>query len=257
MTLKHLVLPIAFLSMTGGAFAAAVSNANITIQNLTISADQAFILSFASGTVSADAGPDSFGNASNRVSVILGPTTADASIATATAHADSSIPTVSTNLVTSITLAGGLNASSSVNLTGSGASQSASAADALFDFRAPGASLANPAHLTFSMTMYGSIGGAADPGSYVSEVLAQFGFGSNNVMFDLPLSGPPPNAPLLILDPVTFTGTATLFSSDDIFFEALAQAQSNAKSAPEPLTFSLFGAGLLGVVALRRRKRRL
>ena len=257
MLLKRLVLPIALMSMSGGAFAGAVSTASITVQNLTISADQGFVLSSDGGTVSAAAGPDSFGNASTQAFPILGATSADAAIATAIAHAGSSIPLLSSGLVTSITLAGNINASSSVTLGGTSWSQSLGAANPAFDLRAPGASATNPVHLTFSMTMYGSIGGAADPGSYISEVMAEFGFGANNVSFDLPLSGPPPNAPLLILDPVTFTGTATLFSSDDVFFQALAQAQSSATGAPEPLTLSLFGAGLLGTVALRRRKRGL
>jgi hypothetical protein len=263
MTFKHLVLPIAFLSLTGGAFAATVSKAGITIQSLTISADQAFILSSANGTVSADAGPDSLGNSSNQGFVISGPASADALIATATAHADSSIPTFGTNLVTSITLAGRINATSSVNLAGAASSQSLGMAGPIFDFRAPGASATNPVHLTFSMTMYGSIGGAADPpGSYLSEVKAQFGYLSNGSLtpvdfFDLVLAGPPPNSPLLILDPVMISGIATFDSSGDFLFQALAEARSNATSAPEPLTLSLFGAGLLGAAALRRRKRQL
>jgi hypothetical protein len=50
-----------------------------------------------------------------------------------------------------------------------------------------------------------------------------------------------------LIDEVTFTSSGNSFEFDDI-------AANDPAPVPEPFTLSLFGAGLAGAAALRRRK---
>jgi hypothetical protein len=254
-------ISVALLAVLVPADAAAVTSANITMQSLKLSADQGFVLSSDGGVVSAQAGPDSFGQQSSQSNPISGATVADANNGVGTAHAESSVPAIQFGPGTTVTLSGRINAMSSTNVSGNDVSQSIGTAAPAFEFQAIGASPANPIHVVFSMTMFGSIGGTADPsGTYSSEVTARFGYFANSVFvpvdsFDLTVAGPPDN-PLLILDPVTINGTATLASSGVYVFEAFAQAQSDASdgisSVPEPLSMFLFGTG--AALLLRRQR---
>ena len=119
------LLPLAvgglFMALMPSAVSATtMTSASISITNLTITADQPFFLGSNNGSLIAKTGPDSFGNTNNDTVTVLGATAADASISTATAHAESTGTTFSNNGVMSITIPQTFNASSNVNLTTAG-----------------------------------------------------------------------------------------------------------------------------------------
>jgi hypothetical protein len=263
-----------FLALTPtGAFAGTITSADLTISNLTISsADVNFFLIDTSAQVTAQAGPDSFGNHNSQTFDTTGTTAADATIPTATAHADktgSQFSVFGPGL--SITDPATVNVSSSVNLIGASSSHSFGIANPTYEFQAPAASATNPIHLTFSMTVAGLLSGSADSnGTYSSEVNAQFGYfsgGSPNsfvpvVFFDLPLSGGPSDSQNIDISSQTLTGTVTLTSSADYIFNFSAEAQSSGtelgtSTTPLPAALPLFASGLgaLGLLGWRRKRK--
>ena len=261
--------------MPSAVFAATLTNASISITNLTITGDQSFVLLSDNGTVTAKTGLDSFGNISSQTNGISGATSADASISTATANANStgaSFNLTASSPAFSITVPQTFNASSSVTLTSGSFSLSSGLSNPIFEGQAPFASPTNPIHFTFSMTFSGLLSGSADAlGTYVSEVTAQFGYRDQSappfpfvpvVSFDQSLTGGPSdnqNSPIVTM---TLTDSWTLGSSGDFFLFASAEAQSSATelntgATPLPATLPLFASGLgaLGLLGWRRKRK--
>jgi hypothetical protein len=268
--LSQFVIGGCFLTLIpSGALAATITNAGISITDLTITGDQSFVVLSDNGTVSAKTGVDSFGHISSQTVGISGATSADATISTATAHADSTGTTFNLSGL-SITVPQTFNASSSVNLTGGSSSISFGLSNPIFEAQAPNASPTNPINLTFSMTFSGLLGGSADAGgTYTSEATAQFGYQSNDtpfpfipvVSFDQVLSGGPSDSKNSVIGPQTLTGTWTLGSSGDFFLFASAEAQSSARegvgATPLPAALPLFASGLgaMGLLGWRRKRK--
>jgi hypothetical protein len=267
--LLHLAAVGFCLAPPSGAFAGTVTSADITISNLTITADQGFVLASDNGPVTAQAGLDSFGNQAAQNFTVAGTTAANATISTSTAHADSTGPSFNSGSVQSFTIPATLNASSSVNLVGGSSSHSFGISNPIYEGQAPNASPTNPVHLTFSMTFAGSLSGSSDAlGTYASEITAQFGYFSNAdlsltiplVFFDLPLTGGPSRNQNTVIGSQTLTADLTLNSSGDFFLYAMVEAQSSATelgSTPLPAALPLFASGLgaLGLLGWRRKRK--
>jgi hypothetical protein len=83
--------------------------------------------------------------------------------------------------------------------------------------------------------------GLADPGLSGYQLLTSIG----------PLSN---SAPSSSLTPTLASGTFTLGNSDVLQFTGDSSLTFKA-TVPEPLTISLFGAGIAGIAAIRRRKK--
>ena len=263
-TLKSRRLPLAlgglFLALSPvDVFADTVTSASVLITNLTITANQSFVVLSDNGPVTATAGPDSFGNSSNQSSSISGATSVNVAIATSSAQADSTGTTFYLS-GSSISVPQTFNASSSVNLTGGSSSLSSGISNPIFEAQAPNASPTNPVQFTFSMTFSGSLSGSADAlGTYASEITAQFGYQSNALpfpfipvlSFDQSLSGGPSDSQNVPIGSQTLTGTWTLDSSGDFFLFASAEAQSSGSELGTPLNGApgpTVGAGLPGMV---------
>ena len=242
-----------------GVFADTVTGASVSITDLTITANQNFVVLSDNGTVTATAGPDSFVNRSNQSLGISGATSASATISTSSAQADSTGTSFSLS-GSSIIVPQTFNASSSVNLTGGSSSLSSGVSNPIFEAQAPNASSTNPVQLTFSMTFSGSLSGSADAlGTYASEITAQFGYQSDVspfpfvpvVSFGQSLSGGPSDSQNVPIGSQTLTGTWTLGSSGDFFLFASADAQSSGTELGTPLNGApgpIAGAGLPGIV---------
>jgi hypothetical protein len=257
------------LAPSSGAFASTITSADITISNLTISGDQSFSWSFNNGTVTAQAGLDSFANQNAQTLTIsnLGATSANAAIATSTANAANTIPLTSGS-GTSISIPGTVSASSTVNLTGGSSSPSFGIANPIYKFLDFNATPTNPVHLTFSMTVAGSLNGSADAlGTYSSEISAQFRYQTNLapiqwipvVSFDRIVGGPSDSQNF---GPLTLTGTLILDQNADFFFDVLVEAQSSAtelgtSATPLPAALPLFASGLgaFGLLGWRRKRK--
>jgi hypothetical protein len=250
----------------GVAFATTMTNAAITITDLTISADQVFTLNFNNGSVTSQTGLDSFGNQNNQTMPIsdTGATTASASIATASANASNSDPLPNTSNVMTVPIPGTVSASSSVNLSGASSSKSLGIAAPIYQFEACCTFLNTIVNVTFSMTVSGLLSGSTDAsGTYASEVTAQFGYIDNNSLKFIPiLSFDSSDTTAGAIASQTFTGVAQLNWGQDYNFELSAEAQSSASepgaaATPLPAALPLFATGLggLGLLGWRRKKK--
>jgi hypothetical protein len=269
------VIGLYFAVAPSSVFAATLTGASVSITNLTITGDQSFVVVSDNGTVTAKAGPDSSAQSSNQSLGISGATSANATIPTATAHADStgsSFNITASSPAFSISIPQTFNASSNVSLTGGSSSLSSGVSNPIFEGQAPNASPTNPIHFTFSMTFSGLLSGSADAlGTFVSEVTALFGFQDQTtepfpfvpvVSFDKSLSGGPSDNQSNPIASQTLTGTWTLGSSGDFFLFASAEAQSSATelgtaATPLPAALPLFASGLggLGLLGWRRKRK--
>jgi PEP-CTERM motif len=267
------VLIVGIASFSSPSLANVVTAADITISQLVISGDIGFVFVIDNGTVTATAGPDSFGNLNSQSLVVSNPTTANAAISTATAQAIDPIAGFTDNVLhLSSTFSGNVSASSGVSLGGVNASsQSFGTSNPMFQFQAPTASATNPVHLTLSMTVAGSLTGTANSvGTYAGDIMAQFGYNSNSspfafnpvVSFDQSFTGGPSDNQNNIFAVQTLTGTVTLDTSADYFFQVIAHAQSSATDqtinpgVPEPSTWAMMILGFAGIgfTAYRRKQ---
>jgi hypothetical protein len=266
-------LLVGVVGFNNPSFANVVTAASVTISQLSISGDMGFVFALDNGTVTATAGLDSFGNLNSQTLGISGVTTANASISTSTAQATDTIGSFSNNTqVLSMTFNATIGASSSVSLGGvNGSSQSFGTSNPIFQFQAPTASATNPIHLTLSMTVAGSLTGTANSvGTYAGDIMAQFGYNSNSspfafnpvVSFDQPFSGGPSDNQNNVFGTQTVTGTVTLDTSADYFFQAFAHALSSAADqdinpgVPEPATWAMMLLGFAGIGFMAHRRKR-
>lgn len=61
-------------------------------------------------------------------------------------------------------------------------------------------------------------------------------------------------APDVSIDSLVFNGTADYWTMDDLSYEVGQETPPSEPVVPEPLSISLFGSGLLGLMGLKRKK---